>query len=64
MNVLELQSEITYYLDKVEKIIKEQMPDKGLKCEDAQKVCVLNALNKLYQNVAGITDLDLLPDNN
>lgn len=48
-----------YSLTRMLEGIVEEMPDKGLKCENSQKVCFINILNKLDQYISGTTQEDL-----
>ena len=54
-----LQRKVTDLLDRVEFLVETNMESKGDKECDCQKLCVLNALSELYQNVNGIEQADM-----
>jgi hypothetical protein len=38
----------------------ELMPYKGDKCEDSQRICLIQAINELEHTINGISDKDLV----
>ena len=46
----------------IEEYIKKNMPDKGDKCEDSQKLCLLDALSSFEKNINGTRDIDFEED--
>ena len=58
MNLFDFQSEAEKHMYKLRKLF-EKLPQKGLKEEDCQKVCLLNALSNLERYVNGTTQSDI-----
>ena len=52
------QEQLQEHLDSMQKLVNASMPDKGLKEEDSQKVCLINALNNVEHYVNGVTNKD------
>jgi hypothetical protein len=52
------QEKAQEHLDSMQELINTFMPDKGLKEEDSQKICLINALNNLEHYVNGVTNKD------
>jgi len=57
MDLSTFKMEMDYLCSQIEDLINE-MPYKGNKEEDSQKVCLQNALNKLQQAVNGCEEED------
>ena len=57
----ELQDKLYAHTEAMDSLI-QSMPDKGLKCIDSQKLCLLISLHKLQMNIIGIEEEDLLQD--
>lgn len=61
MKANEFKIKVEDLLDPIEDLILE-MPDKGDKQCDSQKLTLLAALNDLYASVSGVEDGDFEPD--
>jgi len=59
-NKIDIYKNVLYELiNKLHDIVSFGMPDKGLKCEDSQKICLLNAINNIEYYVNGINKEDM-----
>lgn len=54
-----LQATLYGLLEEFKHVVENDMPDKGLKCEDSQKVCLMIALREVEALVTGTTVEDL-----
>ena len=59
MKVETLKNEITSLCEDISDLITVNMKDKGLTCEQSQRICLVNALKKFEQTVAGIDVSDM-----
>ena len=62
MKTQDFKTELENKAQELKDFINEVMPDNGLKCEQSQKVCLLNALNSFEHAINGIEDEDLNPE--
>ena len=60
MNVEEFQERAQEYIDDITGLINNNMPDKGLKCCDSQKICLVCALNEFEHCVNGVEQEDFI----
>ena len=58
MRLFDFQSESEEHIGRLRKLF-EKLPQKGLKEEDCQRVCLLNALSNLEHYVNGTTQSDM-----
>lgn len=61
MNIKAFKEQANIHLERLE-ILINSMPNKGLKCEDSQKICLLDKLNRLDYTFNGIEEEDFIPD--
>lgn len=59
MKLFDFQSESEGHIHSLRKLF-ERLPEAGLKAEDSQRVCLLNALADLQSCVNGTTKADLV----
>jgi hypothetical protein len=59
MKVETLKNEITSLCEDISDLITVNMKDKGLTCEQSQRICLVNALKDFEQTVAGIDVSDM-----
>lgn len=58
---MKIQEQIESRLVEIEEIVNSSLANDGDTCETSQRICVLQALNKLRQAVNGIQEQDLKP---
>lgn len=61
MNIKAFQEEAQVLVNRLYTLI-ESMPTQGLKCEDSQKVCLLQELLKLEYTINAIKEEDFIPN--
>lgn len=59
MKVDTLKNEITSLCEDISDLISVNMKDKGVTCEQSQRICLINALKNFEQTVAGIDVSDM-----
>lgn len=59
MKVDTLKNEITSLCEDISDLISVNMKDKGLTCEQSQRICLINALKNFEQTLAGIDVNDM-----
>lgn len=56
-----LKEKLHSHVEQIDDLL-EEMPDKGNKCSDSQRVCLQNAINSFEHNINGITEEDLIDE--
>ncbi len=60
MNKKEFADYLRPKAEEIEDFIKNNMPDKGLKCEDSQRLCLLNIMMEFGRGINGTTEDDFV----
>lgn len=62
IDIFTLISELEKMAYAMEDYVEKALPYKGDVCEDSQKVCLLNAIGELQNNINGLEESDLIDD--